>query len=241
MMFTMEALIVLALLGIVGIISSRRWRYRVIAPMTVLVFITLMIMSPLGIALMTWGLVFPLPPDLGEPVAAIVILGRGEDLRPLRVEVVQKQWQAKRATKIFASGMMDATEIMEQLKDNGVPQQVMSGETCSRSTEENAIFTSAILNSQKNQRILLVTDQPHMLRSLLTFQSFGFTVVPHPSLLPSQWSSRKRIFLIVREYMGLAHYALVGRFKPRPLEQLKQPPTEIMDKLATWKCHIQKT
>lgn len=211
------------------------------APLTVLVLSSLVIISPVGIALMTWGLAFPLPPDGGESVAAIVILGRGEDLRPRRVEVVQKQWPTKRASKIFVSGMMDAAEIIEQLKENGIPRRAMSGETCSGSTEENAMFTSAILNPQKHKKILLVTDQPHMLRSFLTFRSFGFTVIPHSSPLPSAWNSRQRIVLIAREYAGLIHYALTGRFKQKSLEELKQPAAAVSDRLSTWKCHIQET
>lgn len=237
----MKALILLALLGILWLISSRRWRHRVLVPITILILSSLAITSPLGIALTTWGLTFSLPPDSGEPVDTIVVLGRGEEMRYRRVEVVEEQWQAKRARKIFASGMLDAPEIIERLKDNGIPRHVISGERCSQSTEENAIFTSALLNPQKHSKILLITDQPHMLRSFLTFRSFGFTVIPHPSLFPSQWSSGRRILLIAREYAALAHYALTERFQPKPLEQLKQPPVEVLNKIADWKCHIQET
>ncbi|WP_428360072.1 YdcF family protein [Leptodesmis sp.] len=240
-MFTMKALILLALLGILWLISSRRWRHRVLAPIAILILSSLAITSPVGITLTTWGLTFSLPSDSGEPVDTIVVVGRGEELRHRRVEVVEEQWQTKRAKKIFASGMLDAPEMIERLKDNGIPGRVISGERCSQSTEENAIFTAALLNPQKHPKILLITDQPHLLRSFLTFRSFGFTVIPHPSLFPSQWNSRQRILLIAREYAALAHYALTNRFQPRPLEQVKQPQPEVLHKIADWKCHIQAT
>jgi uncharacterized SAM-binding protein YcdF (DUF218 family) len=236
----MEALILLALVGVFWLISSRRWRHRVIAPIAILVLALSVATSPVGISVATWGLVSSLPTDSGELVDAIVVLGRGEELRHHRVEVAEKQWQTKRAAKIFASGMLDASEIVEHLKDNGIPHQAISGEQCSQSTEENAIFTSEILKPQKSQKIVLITDQPHMLRALLTFRSFGFTVIPHASLLPSGWSSRQQILLIAREYLGLAQYAVTGRFKPRTQIQLKVLSAEASNKVSDWKCLIRQ-
>lgn len=194
--------------------------------------------SPPMIALATQGLVLALPADSGVAVDAIVVLGRGELLRNHRVEIASQLWQAKRAPKIFASGMTDTPRIIEILQTIGIPRQMLGGESCSQTTEENALFTAAILYPQGVRQILLITDPPHMLRSLLTFRSFGFTVIPRTSPLPPNWTSTTKPRFIYREYLGLVSYALLGRFQRRPDSELKHPPAAVLEKLATWHCRF---
>ena len=219
-------------------IMKRRWRRFIIIPvMGVVLFFSLALSSPM-IALAKWGLVFSVPPDSGEAADAIVVLGRGEELRERRVEVVSKLWKAQRSPRIFISGMLDAREIVERLTETGFPRRAIKGESCSQTTEENAQFTTAILRPQKVRKILLVTDSPHMLRSLLQFRSFGFTVIPHSSSLPLEWNEFKQMRSIVREYVALATYALTNRFKERTIQELEQPTSQTIEKLATWNCKL---
>ena len=171
--------------------------------------------STVGVQMGNRILVSLLPTDPGLPADAIVVLGRGPDLRPERTEVAAQLWRAKRAPIVFASGWGDAEPIADLLIQTGVAPEAISGEPCSRTTEENAQFTAALLKPQAVQRILLVTDPPHMLRSWLTFRSFGFDVIPHPNPLPPQFNKSKAAFLLVREYVGLASYGVLGRFSPR--------------------------
>ncbi|MCL6432618.1 MAG: YdcF family protein [Leptolyngbyaceae cyanobacterium HOT.MB2.61] len=234
-----EALILLALLWIFWLVSSRRWRRWFLRPFAILVVGFLIITSPVMVALASWGLTFPLPVDTGEPVDSIVVLGRGEALRNWRVEIADQLWENHRATKIFVSGMSDAREIIALLKDSGVSKSVLSGERCSESTEENALYSSVILRPQDIQKILLVTDTPHMLRSLLSFQSVGFQVLPHPSPLPPQWNTQEQISLIAREYFGLAEYALTGRFRPKSTDELEYAPTNHLKRLSDQGCRVQ--
>lgn len=162
-----------------------------------------------------------LPQDSGQAADAIVVLGRGPELRPQRTQVAAALWQIRRAPLVFASGWGDAEPIAELLSAEGLPQPAIDGEPCSRTTEENAQFTAALLQPQGVHRILLVTDPPHMLRSFLTFQSLGFEVIPHPNPLPPELDPRREAFLIVREYLGLLSYGILGRFSPR-----EAPPAE---------------
>jgi len=162
------------------------------------------------------GLVASIPDDPGTHVDAIVVLGRGLPLRLSRVEVAAKLWKADRAPTIFASGQGDAPDMVERLRTKGIPAQVLAGENCSASTEENARFTATLLQPQGVQQILLVTDSPHMLRSLLSFRSFGFTVIPHP-IPPSQLNPKDKGFEELREYGGLVFYSLLGWFLPQQL------------------------
>jgi uncharacterized SAM-binding protein YcdF (DUF218 family) len=171
--------------------------------------------SPIGIGLGNQLLISLLPTDAGQPVDAIVVLGRGVSMRTQRTQVAAELWQEKRAPLVFTSGRGDAKPMARLLTEQGVPKAAIDGEPCSRTTEQNAQFTAAILRPRGIEKILLVTDPPHMLRSFLTFQSLGFQVIPHPNPLPPEINPRREAFLIVREYLGLVSYGLLGRFFPR--------------------------
>ncbi|MGA7933498.1 MAG: hypothetical protein WCA35_08115, partial [Kovacikia sp.] len=85
----------------------------------------------------------------------------------------------------------------------------------------------------------LVTDLPHMRRSVLSFDSFGFTVLPYPSPLPAQMSFQDQLTVIVREYLGLAKYSFTGRFRQRSSAELNYPSMEVLGKLSSWNCRLQ--
>ncbi|MBC7971632.1 MAG: YdcF family protein [Verrucomicrobia bacterium] len=234
----MKVLILLTLIGVLWLISSRRWRRGFLNPLAIVIIIYLGITSPLGVALATQGLTAPLPTDAGESVDSIVVLGRGDDFRNRRIEIAEHLWRDKRSSKIFASGMLDAEFIIEQLKKNGVAAPALSGERCSQSTEENALFTAAVLHPQNVQKILLITDPPHLLRSVLSFQASGFTVIPHASPLPPAWAPERRLSLLLREYAGLIQYAVTNRFRQRSTFELEHPPIDVTLKLKTWNCKL---
>jgi uncharacterized SAM-binding protein YcdF (DUF218 family) len=235
----MTALICLAILWILWLISSRRWRRRLIQPLIWGAIAFFLITSPAFVNLLTWGLTAPLPPDLGDRVDTIVVLGRGENFRAERIALAWQLWQSKRADKIFASGMMDAITMVEYWQNMGVPTTSLAGEECSQTTEENAAFTSAILRDRKVKNILLVTDPPHMWRSLLVFRSFGFNVVPHATPLDSQQlTTKQQLVRVVREYLGAIDYALSDKFRQRSPQELDNPSPEILQKITEWNCKV---
>jgi uncharacterized SAM-binding protein YcdF (DUF218 family) len=217
--------------------ASRKYRRLSILPI-VLLSGYLIATAPPTLALATQGLVFVLPQDQGGAVDAIVVLGRGPDYRTSRAELAAQLWQEHRAPRIFASGMSDAREMVRFITELGLPQQAVEGEACSQNTEENALFTSALLYPQGVRNILLITDPPHMLRSLLLFHSFGFTVTPKPSPLPAEWSAAKKSALLLREYGSLIVYKMQKRFQPRSLDSLQQPPAQVLSKIKDWNCQI---
>lgn len=235
----MELLIQLALLWLLWLVSPRRWQKRLTVFMVGVAFV-LTAISPFGVQVGIWSLTVGVPSDTGETVDAIVVLGRGTALRDLRTALVQELWQAKRAPQIFASGMMDARPIVQNLAELGVPPRSLSGEECSQSTWENGLFTAALLHQTK-PKILLVTDSVHMLRSLLTFRSFGFRVVPHSSALPTQLSHQNKLTFLLREYTGLVQYALTKRLIQPDPQTLKPPSVEVMQKIQAWGCYVQGT
>lgn len=176
-----------------------------------LLCVYLLVICPPAVNLAAKGLSSQIPPYRGESADAVVILGRGNELNPSRVALAAELWQDHRAPLVFASGTIDAPKMVKMLHQKGIPDQATEGEDCSRTTYENAEYTAQILKPEGIKRILLVTDAPHMLRSLLTFQGFGFTVIPIPSSSLKELKPAMRTTMVLREYAGLLGYGLMGR------------------------------
>jgi uncharacterized SAM-binding protein YcdF (DUF218 family) len=149
------------------------------------------------------GLTLFIPADNGRKADAIVILGRGTEFGILRTEVVAKLWQAKRSPLVFHSGMGDTPRALPLLEKKGIPRQALDGENCSMTTPENAIFTAAILKQRGIKNIILVTDAPHMQRSILDYTDEGFQVIPILSPIPNNMSFMDKSFFTFREYLFL--------------------------------------
>ncbi|XGV98749.1 MAG: YdcF family protein [Leptolyngbya sp. BL-A-14] len=214
---------------------TQRWLQRIRQWAIVLLLGYLLLISPPVVSLAMAGITRPLPADPGTTVDAIVILGRGREQSPPRVKVAAQLWRDRRAPKIFVSGIVDAPELVAMLRTQQVPAQAVSGESCSRTTWENAVFTKAVLQPQGVKQILLVTDVPHLWRSLLIFEQIGFQVIPYASPLASAMTTPQRAMLLIREYFFLAIY-------PKTLQQerrtLEQPITRVVEQIAHQECLI---
>jgi uncharacterized SAM-binding protein YcdF (DUF218 family) len=102
----------------------------------------------------------------------------------------------------------------------GVPADRIRLERESRSTFENAAFTSARLLPDGIRAIALVTDAHHMLRAERSFRKQGFSVVPAPcafrslrlddTLLPSARAAQHNDEAL-HEWIGIAAYRLTGK------------------------------
>jgi len=179
-------------------------------------FIYLICFFPPTINIAETALKQAIPQDSRLLADAVVVLGRGEELNSSRAEVAAHLWQERRAPLIFASGIYDAPKLLSMLHNTGIPEQALQGEDCSRTTYENAEFTATLLKPQGIERILLVTDEPHMLRSFLTFRGFGFQVIPVSSVSSAVLDRSSRTKLVLREFMGLVSYSVLGRFSVHP-------------------------
>jgi uncharacterized SAM-binding protein YcdF (DUF218 family) len=213
---TLSILGILVFLLIFWLITNGRWKHKLKNRKFYLFLFVFTAIFPLIILFSSKLLVVFLPTDPGAKADAIVVLGRGGgEFYDYRVNLAAKLWNAGQAPQIFVSGIDDAPSIMEQLKAKGIPPQSVDGENCSLTTAENATFSAAILQSRGVQRILLVTDEPHMLRSMLVFRAHGFTVIPYTTPLPSYLGFKEEAFLVFREYGGLIGYGLQGLFFPK--------------------------
>jgi hypothetical protein len=95
-----------------------------------------------------------------------------------------------------------------------------------------------LLSSQNLNRIILITDQPHMLRAWLTFRRFGFDVIPHMEPIQDWVAHHERSFLAIREYLGLLSYKLLGRFQAPTPDHLAQLVSEASDQFPTDGCFM---
>ncbi|BAU40742.1 YdcF family protein [Leptolyngbya sp. O-77] len=200
-----------------------------------LVCFGLVVVSPTGVSALERGMAVFAAPDTGESVDAIVVLGRGRRLNPSRVATVAELWNAGRSPKVFASGASDAPLIVESLREAGIPVEALGGEECSRTTEENAWFSRAVLFPQGVRRILLVTDWPHLWRSQMTYESVGFSVITHPSPLRDTLSRKRRLSLMTRESLGLIAYGLQGRLGDRTT---LDTPAYVEKRLSKQQCLV---
>ncbi len=213
---------VVAIASLPWVLRRRRWKKPVAVLGIILLVGYLAVISPVASQLGNQLLVRFLPADTGEKAGAIIVLGRGEQQNPARSQVAGTLWQAKRAPLIFASGRKDAPLIAQIIRQM-FPQATVEGEPCSLTTDQNAEFTAALLRPQGIKKIILVTDPPHMWRSLLTFQSFGFKVIPHFSPLSKKTAPIRKRFIVFRETVGLLSYGLMGRYSPKEV-----PPPSII-------------
>ena len=214
--------LVLASLGVRWVVKNTRLKRWLNTQRAFLLLFGFTATLPLMFIVVAKGLVVFFASDPGMPADAIVMLGRGWSFYN-RVDVAAELWQAKRAPIIFSSGNGDTPVMIEKLEAQGIPDRVIDGENCSLTTEENAVFTAAILHSQARRRIILVTDEPHILRSLLVFRAKGFTVIPHPTPRPHNVGVKAEAFLTLREYMGIVNYAFRGLFFQQRSPELNNP------------------
>jgi uncharacterized SAM-binding protein YcdF (DUF218 family) len=218
------ASICLFLFGIYWTIRHIRWKRQLNRRGIVLGLLGFTVASLVIFFVLDKALLSFLPSDATTGADAIVVLGRGPLFNETRIERTTELWQAKQAPMIFVSGRGDSVDIMEQLEAKGIPKTALDGENCSLTTQENAAFTAAILQPRGIRRIVLITDWPHMWRSLLVFRAYGFKVIAQTSEIPFYFGGlRARFFLRLREYTALVSYGLRGWYFSNRSPELNSP------------------
>jgi uncharacterized SAM-binding protein YcdF (DUF218 family) len=204
---------------------------------------TIVFLSPMLLYLPMKAMLGLLSDTDNASVDTIVVLGRGPNSLTDRALVAAQYWQDNQSANIFVSGMMDAPVIIDDLQAMGVPATQISGERCSESTWENALFSDALLQPSVNDRILLITDEPHMVRSVWVFKGFGFKQVK-PYVVeqnPLVSLSRQRAYRMIREYAALVKYGVLGRYSPATPEQHRQAEATAKFRVEDWNCYLPPT
>ena len=183
---------------------------------------------------------YPVQPFPSGDVQAIVVLASSVDPpryeRPYSIPDkhsyrrcehaawLYKHWQS---VPVLASGGSQSSRhkpvsatMRELLKRAGVPDFDILTEDRSRSTHENAVFSSEILRKRGITTIALVVEAFAMPRAAAAFRHEGMNVVPAPSsfrhfdpardeLIPN-WKALERNEETLHEVLGLVWYRLRG-------------------------------
>ena len=183
--------------------------------MAVLLSSYLLLATPLVASGLLAGLTWRLPAyDRGSGDVAVV-LSRGDELGMNRYDLAIQLWGQEQVPEIFVTSMGRIGYMTNRFKQDNLPLSALHGSTCARTTYEEAVSTAALLQPRRAENIILITDAAHMWRSVLTFQRLGFKVVPYLAPYPPELSSLQRSVLALREYLGLVHYACLGRLAQR--------------------------
>jgi uncharacterized SAM-binding protein YcdF (DUF218 family) len=122
------------------------------------------------------------------------------------------------AKKVSLSGVM--SRLLEQ---RGVPVSMIWREDRSRSTYENAVYSAELLRARGINRIVLVTEAPHMLRAERAFRKQNLAVLAAPCCYRTlQFSGRWPEFLpqaravvenedTLHEWIGVLWYVVSGK------------------------------
>jgi uncharacterized SAM-binding protein YcdF (DUF218 family) len=146
----------------------------------------------------------PAPSDL--PVA--VLVGRGPEVAAASTKVAAERLRQRQAVAFYVSG--DARSTAEQLLTLGVDPALVAGDSCARTTWENATITAAWLRQHHpGAPVLLITDPWQLARAAHAFNRQGLAVQPlvaEPSI-----TARARNRLALRETAATLLYRAQGR------------------------------
>ncbi|TSA18702.1 YdcF family protein [bacterium] len=110
----------------------------------------------------------------------------------------------------------------EWLISMGIPSADIRLETSSRTTYEEALFVSPIVQSEAAQAVFLVTSAVHMPRAMAAFRKFGIPVIPAPcdflesgklglfSLVPGA-DALQETRSMLWEYLGAVFYYIIPK------------------------------
>ena len=215
-------LTLLVIIVVLFLASGARYRRRTVtASLSVLAAYWFMI-SPLFSMPATYLLGRFVPPDTGASAEAIVVLARDSTAQGDRYNTALDMVAQARAPKLLIMGASYGSKVLLALEKRRLSADGLLSARCVRTTKDEAYAAGAILGSQDVNSIILITDQPHMLRAWLTFKSLGFSVTPHIEPIPDWVASPERSSLAIREYLGLISYAALGRFESRPASELPE-------------------
>ena len=146
------------------------------------------------------------PASSTAPVA--VLVGRGPEIAAATTAVAAAQLRQGQASSAYVSGDQIATA--ERLLSLGVAPAQLAGDSCARTTWENATVTASWLRRHHpGAPVLLITDPWQLPRAVHAFRHQGLVVQPLAAAPPLPASRRNRLAL--REAAATALYWLQGR------------------------------
>jgi uncharacterized SAM-binding protein YcdF (DUF218 family) len=146
------------------------------------------------------------PAPSGLPVA--VLVGRGPEVAAATTKVAVDRLRQRQAMAFYVSG--DARSTAERLLTLGVAPALVAGDSCARTTWENATITAAWLrHHHPGAPVLLITDPWQLPRAAHAFNRQGLAVLPLAAEPSISASARNRLAL--RETAATLLYRAQGR------------------------------
>jgi uncharacterized SAM-binding protein YcdF (DUF218 family) len=157
------------------------------------------------------------------PHTPYALVGRDSYVRLQRAVWLFKNW--KPLPILFSGGGVDgkwyAAASRHVLESEAVPPEMIWTESQSRSTYENALFSSEILRQRNISRIALIVDASSMPRAAACFRKLGLEVLAVPAryshlnyelddFVPT-WQAIESNGETLHEIVGLVWYKLRGR------------------------------
>jgi len=188
---------------------------------------------------------FPAWQEDGRPVDGVVVLGGGVNVwssaawnalvlnsagnRLVAMADLARRYPSAKIVftggygSLFGKELSEADEIEQHVLELGIAPGRIVFERASRNTRENAVFTKDMIQTQRNERWLLVTSAMHMPRSMGLFRKAGWSMEAYPvgwnsapgfdqSILSTEVSAHIRSFdMAIRECIGLLAARLTGQ------------------------------
>lgn len=143
-----------------------------------------------------------------SPAPVAVIPGRGPQIAQATTVLAASALRRGTVSAIYVSG--DNRSTADLLVRLGVPLSQLAGDSCARTTWENATLTASWLRQHHPRSpVLLITDPWQLPRASHAFRRQGLTVIPQPALplLTQKFQNR----LALRETAATILYTLLGR------------------------------
>ena len=138
----------------------------------------------------------------------VVLLGRGDPITAATTSSAAVQLRRDPSLAAYVSG--DARSTAERLVQLGVAPSRIAGDSCARTTWENATRTAAWLRQHHpGAPVLLITDPWQLPRATRAFARQGLQV--HPLAAETPLTAPERNRLALREAAATLLYRLQGR------------------------------
>ena len=161
--------------------------------------------------------------DRARPADVIVLLGSqvypGGKIGPSlerRAQHAAALYRRGLAAHVLCSGGVEQGQVVSEAAvacgrviELGVPASAILYEDQSHSTEENAVYSTALMRARGWRSAVVDTDGFHLLRATLILERAGVTVYPSPAQATTgPMDPVERIAREMREALGLAWFGL---------------------------------
>jgi uncharacterized SAM-binding protein YcdF (DUF218 family) len=162
---------------------KRRWGRWLVRAIYLVAAVGPVIVGILAVIIMRYGAI-----DRARPADVIIVLGGGEAATTRRTLHAVALYQQGYAPYLLCSGSFAAGEPFTEARrcemvarSLGVPADAIVLDEISRSTEENAIESAAIMRAHRWRDAVLVSDNFHLWRATFLFEQKNVRVWPSPA------------------------------------------------------------